>query len=44
MKGKKAAGSLVMAGQALALDVTLVTGNTNEFARVPDLRLENWIL
>jgi tRNA(fMet)-specific endonuclease VapC len=34
---------LQLAGQALALDVTLVTGNTNEFMRVPDLKLENWI-
>jgi tRNA(fMet)-specific endonuclease VapC len=32
-----------LAGQALALDVTLVTGNTGEFARVPELRIENWI-
>lgn len=32
-----------LAGQALALDVTLVTGNTKEFSRVPDLLLENWI-
>lgn len=34
---------LQLAGQALALDVTLVTGNTGEFARVPQLRLENWM-
>jgi tRNA(fMet)-specific endonuclease VapC len=32
-----------LAGQALALDVTLVTGNINEFARVSDLKLENWM-
>jgi len=34
---------LPLAGQALALDVTLVTGNTGEFTRVPGLRIENWI-
>lgn len=33
---------LLLAGQALVLDVTLVTGNIGEFARVPDLVLENW--
>lgn len=34
---------LQLAGQALALDVTFVTGNTGEFSRVPDLRVENWL-
>ncbi|HEY5891737.1 MAG TPA: type II toxin-antitoxin system VapC family toxin [Chthoniobacterales bacterium] len=34
---------LLLAGQALAVDVTLVTGNTTEFARVPNLVLENWV-
>lgn len=34
---------LQLAGQALALDVVLVTGNTREFERAPDLKLENWI-
>jgi tRNA(fMet)-specific endonuclease VapC len=33
---------LLLAGQALALDVAFVTGNTSEFSRVPELRLENW--
>jgi tRNA(fMet)-specific endonuclease VapC len=33
---------LLLAGQALALSVTLVTANTNEFNRVPGLVLENW--
>jgi predicted nucleic acid-binding protein len=25
-----------------ALDLTLVTNNTQEFSRVPDLKIENW--
>jgi tRNA(fMet)-specific endonuclease VapC len=33
---------LMLAGQALALDVTLVSNNTREFSRVPGLRLEDW--
>lgn len=33
---------LLLAAQALALGVSLVTGNTDEFARVQDLALENW--
>lgn len=32
-----------LAGQALALDVALLTGNAGEFPRVPALRLANWI-
>ena len=32
----------LIAGQALARDLTLVTHNTREFARVPGLRLEDW--
>ena len=34
---------LFIAAHALALDLTIVTGNEREFARVPDLRLENWL-
>jgi tRNA(fMet)-specific endonuclease VapC len=34
---------LLIAAQALALGCTLVTDNTEEFARVADLPLENWI-
>lgn len=34
---------LFIAAHALALDVTLVTNNVNEFSRVPGLRLENWL-
>ena len=32
----------LIAGQALARDLTLVTRNTREFLRVPELRVENW--
>jgi tRNA(fMet)-specific endonuclease VapC len=34
---------LLIAAHALALDLTLVTHNVEEFARVPDLLLENWL-
>ncbi len=33
---------LQLSGQALALDVTLVTHNTREFQRVNGLRIEDW--
>jgi len=33
---------LLLAGQALALSLILVTANTREFSRVPNLLLENW--
>lgn len=34
---------MLIAAHALALDATLVTGNTREFARIDGLRLENWL-
>jgi tRNA(fMet)-specific endonuclease VapC len=34
---------MLITAQALSLDVTLVTNNTGEFSRVPDLKLVNWI-
>jgi tRNA(fMet)-specific endonuclease VapC len=34
---------LLIAAQALAADLILVTANTREFARVPSLRIENWL-
>jgi len=34
---------LLIAAQALALGFTLVTDNDREFARVENLRLENWL-
>jgi tRNA(fMet)-specific endonuclease VapC len=33
----------LIGAHALALGCTLVTGNTREFARVPDLEIENWM-
>jgi tRNA(fMet)-specific endonuclease VapC len=38
-------GSLdtLIAAQALALDLPLVTNNQKEFSRVPGLKLENWV-
>jgi tRNA(fMet)-specific endonuclease VapC len=35
-------GDQLIAGMALANDLTLITRNTREFSRVPGLRLENW--
>jgi len=34
---------LLIAAHALALDLILVTANVEEFARVPGLRIENWL-
>ncbi|HYU32105.1 MAG TPA: type II toxin-antitoxin system VapC family toxin [Thermoanaerobaculia bacterium] len=34
---------LLIAAHALALDLTLVTNNVDEFARVPGLSIENWL-
>ena len=34
---------LLIAAQALAGDLTLVTANLREFARVPSLRVEKWV-
>jgi len=34
---------MLIAAHALALDVSLVTNNTTEFARIPGLRVENWV-
>jgi tRNA(fMet)-specific endonuclease VapC len=33
---------VLIAGQALARDLTLVTANTREFSRVPGLKLVDW--
>lgn len=38
------ANDLLIAAHALALDLTLVTANTREFSRIPDLRVENWLI
>jgi tRNA(fMet)-specific endonuclease VapC len=34
---------LLIAAHTLALDLILVTGNVDEFARVPGLSIENWL-
>lgn len=34
---------LLIAAHALALDLSVVTANAAEFARVPALRVENWL-
>lgn len=34
---------MLIASIAISNDITLVTNNTKEFERVPNLRLENWI-
>lgn len=45
----KARGMLIgpldtlIAGHALALNATVVTNNVDEFVRVPDLRVEDWL-
>lgn len=33
---------VLIAAHALSLDATLVTNNTHEFERIPNLKLENW--
>ena len=37
------ANDYLIAAQALALELTLVTDNVGEFSRVPGLRVENWL-
>jgi tRNA(fMet)-specific endonuclease VapC len=34
---------LLIAAHCLSLDATLVTNNTREFNRIPQLKLENWV-
>ena len=34
---------MLIAAHAVSLNVTLVTNNTREFARVPNLKIENWV-
>ena len=34
---------VLIAGQALSRDLTLVTHNTREFSRVPKLKIEDWL-
>lgn len=35
---------LLIAAHALSLDLIAVTNNTDEFERVPNLKVENWLL
>ncbi|MEQ1617178.1 MAG: type II toxin-antitoxin system VapC family toxin [Terricaulis sp.] len=43
-KGQAIGGNdLLIAAQALSLDLTLVTDNAREFRRVDGLKLENWL-
>ena len=34
---------MLIAAQALASDLIVVSANVGEFTRVPDLRVENWL-
>lgn len=34
---------LLIAAQAVSLDLTVVTANAREFSRVPGLKVENWL-
>ena len=34
---------MLIAAQALALELTVVSGNLDEFMRVPGLHVENWL-
>lgn len=34
---------MLIAAQVMALGLTLVSNNVNEFIRIPNLKLENWI-
>lgn len=38
-----APNDLLIAAHTLALDLTLVTANAQEFSRVPGLKVENWL-
>ena len=35
---------LLIAAHAMSLDVVLVTNNTREFERVPNLKIEDWLI
>ena len=35
---------MLIASQAIALTLTLVTNNTNEFSRIQNLELDNWVI
>lgn len=37
------ANDMLIAAHALSLEAILITDNVREFARIPDLKLENWL-
>ena len=43
VEGKRDALDKLIAAQAIALDVVLVTNNEADFAAYPGLRAENWV-
>ncbi|WP_292827138.1 PIN domain-containing protein [Nostoc sp. JL33] len=43
-QGKPIGGNdLLIAAHSLTLGLTLVTANTREFSRIPNLKVENWL-
>jgi tRNA(fMet)-specific endonuclease VapC len=38
------ANDMLIAAHALSIDAVLVTDNTDEFSRIPQLKLENWLV
>jgi tRNA(fMet)-specific endonuclease VapC len=34
---------LLIAAQAISLNITLVTNNTKEFDRISGIKIENWV-
>ncbi|MEH1997840.1 MAG: type II toxin-antitoxin system VapC family toxin [Nostoc sp.] len=43
-QGKPIGGNdLLIAAHSLTLSLTLVTANTREFSRIPNLKVENWL-
>lgn len=41
---ERSGNDLLIAAQAMSLGFTLVTGNEREFAKIDDLRCENWLI
>lgn len=43
-QGKPIGGNdLLIAAQALTLNLTIITANVREFSRIPNLKVENWL-
>lgn len=34
---------MIIAAHAMALDLILISANTGEFSRIPDLKIDNWL-